>query len=365
MSARDLTVAATASIAAMESALVMQAVWLVIGTESALERLEPLVQAHRVTRAVRALALPHDQVLRFAGLRPGPSAGRTRGRKEPAPRAWLDALDQAAAVLVVGERRHSPRNVLPGLFLHDRSGRRVPVGWVPDVPERLSVFARAAARVVARVGAGLPRGPLVLLGQWEDRTLRLATQTQRGFVDVPQPLPVFRWTGERIVRPNLLQALRCGPGLAIYFGHGRPRGWAGYHGLRAHHLADALEEPLGAVLSLTCHTANRFKVGLSFAEEMVLSGFCAGALGATRKTVHLSNGFLAHKLCRAVSATAVASLAELLLAAELTEAEAHGSYRIIGDPLAPLIGAPDSLRRAQAVFAPAPDDPLPPLEQLE
>jgi hypothetical protein len=34
-------------------------------------------------------------------------------------------------------------------------------------------------------------------------------------------------------------------------------------------------------------------------------------------------------------------------------------YRILGDPLTPLIGDPEAPEKAAAVFAPAPDDPLP------
>ena len=38
-----------------------------------------------------------------------------------------------------------------------------------------------------------------------------------------------------------------------------------------------------------------------------------------------------------------------------------GPYRVLGDPLAPLLGAEGSLEKARAIFAPGPDDALPPL----
>lgn len=249
--------------------------------------------------------------------------------------------------------------------MNDSRGRRVPIGWLPDVPNRLETFARAAARVLERAQAGLPRGPLALLGQWEERTLRLAKLTEVSLLDSPQSLRVFRWTSERIVRPDLLRALGCGPGVAIYFGHGRARGWAGYEGVRAHHLPQVLREPVGAVLSLTCQVASRHKVGLSFAEEMVLQGFCAATLAATAKTVHFANGLLANRLCETLTRSGVQSLGAWLQAANLTEDQAQSGYRIIGDPLAPLLGAAQSLAEGQAVFAPGPDDPLPPLPELE
>jgi hypothetical protein len=205
-----------------------------------------------------------------------------------------------------------------------------------------------------------PRGPLVLLGQWEDRTLRLARQTLANFADTASRLPIFRWTAERIMRQDMLAALRAGPGIALYFGHARPRGWAGYHGVRAHHLPEALGEPLGVVLSLTCHTANRHQASLSFAESMALSGLCAASLGATRKTVHIENGFLAHKICRTLAGTSIDVLGDLLLQSDLTPAECAGDYRIIGDPLANLRGAREALEHCRSVFAPAPEDALPP-----
>jgi peptidase C25-like protein len=316
---------------------------LVAGRAEALDQLEPLIDAHRSFRPVRTLASDSDGIdsLRSA------------------------ELTDVAGVLFVGPSRRSPSRMLPGLFLRDASGRFVPIGWVPNVRGRLEVFAQAAARVVRRAGANLERGPLALLGQWDDRTLRLTELTMRNFLDSPQALPVFRWTSERIVREDMLRALGSGIGVAMYFGHGRARGWAGYGGVRAHDLAAAIGEPVGAVLSLTCRVASRHNVGLSFAEEMVLHGFCAAALAATSKTAHLANGLLANRLCQTVAKSGVANLAEWLLVAELTEAQAQSAYRIIGDPLAALLGAANSLGQAKGVFAPAPDDPLPPFPEVE
>ena len=50
--------------------------------------------------------------------------------------------------------------------------------------------------------------------------------------------------------------------------------------------------------------------------------------------------------------------ADLLIAADLP-AEALSHYRIVGDPLAPLVGDPGALDHARAVFAPAPGEALP------
>jgi hypothetical protein len=328
--------------------------WVVIGSPTALAALKPLCDAHRKQRPVRFLSRRAGDGL--------PTALNALGSLDalPPPGGHSELRD-VAAVLVVGDPRRSPRHGLPGLFLHDDTGRRVPAGWLPNLPQRLGAFAQAAAKVVRRAKAGLARGPLILLGQWDDRTLLLAQQTESAFQNVPCPVPVIRWTAERLVQTDMLRGLRCGPGLAIYFGHGRPRGWAGYHGIRAQHLSESLGEPLGAILSITCHTANRWKVPVSFAEEMVLSGLCAASLGATSKTVHLDNGCLTNNLCSTLTDHSLVTLGELLLAARLGNGHAFGTYRIIGDPFAPLVGAAGALEKARGVFAPAPDDALPPL----
>ena len=87
--------------------------------------------------------------------------------------------------------------------------------------------------------------------------------------------------------PTSFEGLRLGLGVGIYFGHGRPKGWAGYHGLRASHLVEAAGEPLGALFSVTCLTANRWRVGLSFSEAVVTGGAAAAAVGAVDVVAHM------------------------------------------------------------------------------
>ena len=113
-----------------------------------------------------------------------------------APEALREALASAEAVLVVGDRRRSPRTALPGPFLEDPSGRPVPAGWLPNLGEELDVFARAAARVERRDG---PAGPVAVLGQRERRYLRLAGRMEAKLGGAgAEPLQLLRWTSERI-----------------------------------------------------------------------------------------------------------------------------------------------------------------------
>ncbi|HEY0947288.1 MAG TPA: hypothetical protein VGD81_18535 [Opitutaceae bacterium] len=315
--------------------------WVVAGSAPARAALAPLLEARRALQPVVELAGGVEAFL-------------------AAPARHLPA--GTAAVLIVGPRRRSPARMLPGLFLPDSEGRRVPVGWLPDLGDGLAVYARAAARVVAR-----PRaiGPVVILGQWEDRFLRVGLRTARWFEkhDTAGVL-AFHWTADRILRMDMLAGLAdTAPGLALYYGHGRPRGWAGYHGVRLEHFEDPWPEPIGALLALCCENASRLRTGMSFAEALALRGVFAGGLAAVRPTLHEHNRRLGPDLCEALTAQPVATLAELVLA--LPPADwARTPYRFIGDPAAPLAGASGAAERAACVFAPAPDDPLPPWEEL-
>ncbi len=296
------------------------------------EALAPLIAAHERTRAVRIVTLPDH--------------------RPPTGESWRRWLEGSAGALLVGDRRYAPRSALPGPFIPDRVGRLVPVGWLPDVGQsRLVAFASSAARVVGRRG---PVGPVVVMGQWEPRYLALATRLVRNLDQLAAPPSVFHWTADRITRDDLARALGAGPGMGVYFGHGRPRGWAGYHGLRAHHLLETPGEPLGALLSMTCRTASRWNTGLSFSESVVLGGAAAAAVGAVAPVRHLLNMRWMLGLVAALEAGEAEVGPALLRAAP--PSDLHGSgYRIIGDPLAPLIGDPMAERRARAVWAPAPD----------
>jgi Peptidase family C25 len=271
----------------------------------------------------------------------------------PSPEAWSEQLVGADALVLVGDRRRSPRTMLPAPFLADAEGRDVPTGWLPDVRTALPGFAAAAARVLRR--SREQPGPIALLAQWHPRYLRLAERMdanlRRG--DAP-PLELFNWTAERVTRDDLVRGLRGGLGLGVYFGHGRPSGWAAYHGFRAHHLTERRGEPLGSLLSVTCLTANRRRVGLSFSEAVTLGGAAASAVGAVAHVKHLDNMRWMLGLAEALRA------GELRIGPALTRALAfrprlRGVYRILGDPLAPLVGTEAGERLAARIWAPAPE----------
>ena len=309
--------------------------WVLAAPPERIRTLRPLINAHEREHPVTIVELP--------------------GGTLPEATFWRMALVGADGLLIVGDRRRSPRTVLPGPFLADAAGRLVPAGWLPNTSEEvLTRFARAAARVLRRTKAH-PR-TLALLGQRQDRYVHLA---ERMMVNLrqqnPSPISIYRWTADRITRDDLARALRCGLGAAVYFGHGRPSGWAGYHGLRAHHLAGQRGEPLSALISVTCWTASRWGVGLSFSELAVLEGVAMAAFGAVAPTAHVQNTRWMLGLAKALREGHVQLGQVLLRAAPRNEYE-RSPYRILGDPLAPLIGMPNATERADRVWAPAPDD---------
>ena len=310
--------------------------WLVVGSADALARLQPLLDARRKRQPVKTIVCA-EQEARLPTIEELPA--------------------DTEAVLVVGPPRVSPRRGLPGLWLEDRAGRKVPVGWLPDKGEGLSTYAQAAARVLARSPT---ERAMVVLGQWEDRFLRVSLRTQRWLEKHGGDAPGFLWTADRISRPDMLDGLSLGPAAAMYFGHGRPRGWAGYHGVRYEHFDRDWAEPTGALLAVCCENASRWRTSTSFAERMVLRGFAGAMFAAVTKTTHEDNRRWGPALCEAYTEHKPETLADLVRLADVPEKlKDAGPYRFIGDPLMPLSGAAGVGQKATQVFAPAANDPLP------
>lgn len=252
-------------------------------------------------------------------------------------------IEEVDAVLVAGDRRCGPRRALPGPVLNRSSGSPVPVAWIPDLgPAALGRFATAAAALHARAG-----GPMAaaVLSQWHPRYLQLAQRIE-GLLD-GAGLPVRRWTSDLLIREDMAQGLGSGLGLAVYVGHGRPIGWVGYRGTRIHHL-DPIREPLGALLSLCCLTASRWRNGLSFAEAVAMRGVAASALGAVSRTLHTDNTRWAVRLCEELRDGAE-SIGALIVRALPVRPAAVADYRLLGDPTAPLAASAGWKAHADAV----------------
>ena len=264
-----------------------------------------------------------------------------RGAEPTEPELARAAVDQDA-VLLIGRRSRAPRTVVTGPVLTVSDGRRVPVGWLPVVDGlSLGRFAAAAARLHARPQS---TASVALLSQRHPRYLRIA----RRLGTILGDRPVFHWTADALVPEAMVAGLASGLGAAIYVGHGRPIGWTGYYGLRAHHFDDFRGEPVGAVLSLCCRTASRRRTGLSFAEALPLRGVCGAVFAAVGDTLHTDNTRWAVRLGDAMLAGA-RDLGELVLRALPPGSRQLAAYRIVGDPLTPLRAPASGSRRARAV----------------
>lgn len=301
--------------------------WLLIADRERARALKPLIDSHAEHRPVQV-------------RQPGSGA--------------LARLDDVGAILVVGGAR-CPRAGSNGPFL-EAEGRRIPAGWLPAGDDAsLGRFASAAADVGRRQPG---RPATAILAQWDDHALHAAARSaelmRRGLTG---PGEVNLWTADRIIRRDLLQALRLGPALALYYGHGRAYGWVGYHGLHLRHVPYARGSPCGAILSLTCRTALRSKGRHSFCERLVLEGVAAAALGAVGPTRTTENWRWGLSISRALAAKAPANVGELLLAVlgmQATRCDAMTGYRLIGDPCAILASDPETLSACAQVDAPDP-----------
>ncbi|WP_392543312.1 hypothetical protein [Oryzobacter telluris] len=312
--------------------------------------------------AVSAAAGPHgphgplgpllDRWRRGPGLRLVP--WELYGSHGPGPADLARLAAGSGALLLVGPRNRAPRTVLAGPVVLAPGGRPVPAAWLPATSTRdLARFARTAVAVHTRADAGgfadddtpsaAPTRTLAVLGERQPRFDRLAERvTVIGTeAEAAGGLRTLRCTAYELSRDDTVDLLGRGPALAVYVGHGRPVGWVGYAGMRAHHLADAAarpgHEPVAALLSLTCRTASRRRTGLSFAESLPLAGVAAATLGAVVPTHHTANARWAVRIARdAGSARTVGDLV-----AAITPHDPHASdYRLLGDPTAPLLDAP-------------------------
>ena len=272
----------------------------------------------------------------------------------PPERWWSGGLDGVAAVLLLASGDVPPADLVPGTHLLAESGRRVPVGVLPA-----AAAPRPIAALQRRRDERLARGPVALLGSREDRARRLLDALEENLRRDPS-LAVARLGAERLPRYGLPGALAPGPGLAVYVGQGHWRGWAGYGGVEAWQLDVPAAQPIGAVLSLTCRTGARAGAAPGFCEELVVRGRGGAALGAVDLTPHEQNRSLALAIAGRL-AEGAATVADLLPAAD----PALAGYRLCGDPLAPLLGAPGSRRGIAAVLAPAPGEAPPPSNRDE
>lgn len=240
------------------------------------------------------------------------------------------AVNDVDAVLYIFPGNRAPGTIIRNLFLFSEDGKKVPVGLVPN-KKNLKKFIDTASKVQLRAK---DRVTLSILSQRHPRYIRVANRIETILATKSPDILFFKWTSDIVIREDMIKGLNSGLGVAIYLGHGRPVGWVGYYGLRPHHFKDP-EKPLGNLISLCCHTANRRRIGLSFAEQIVMNGTAASCMGAVSGTLFTNNTRWAVQIVDRLTEN-VKNVGELLTKACPINPDSYNSYRLIGDPLAPL-----------------------------
>lgn len=249
------------------------------------------------------------------------------------------------AVLFVAPGQRAPHTIVNGPAIQFSDQRVVPIGiLMPRRTEHLEKFVAAAAHVQLR---SADKPSCALLSQRHPRFIKLAERMHELLKRDDHAFPVFPWMADRTFREDMLGGLN-GLGSAVYLGHGRPSGWVGYYGLRHHHLPPFINEPVGALLSLCCLTASRRRVGYSFAERVVLNGSTAACLAAVKPTLHTDNTRWAIRIVELMNA-GVDRLSELIKEIMPMQSSAWHTYRIIGDPLAPLYAPQSGVEFAESI----------------
>lgn len=242
------------------------------------------------------------------------------------------------AILLIGNRRRAPRTVLPAPVIKNKDSQWIPCSWLPYVDnESLINFANAA--VIVHTRNKFNKCTVALLGQYQERFLNLSDRIEFLLNRDNIQVNVKRWTSDYIVREDLMENLEQGLGISIYVGHGRPVGWVGYHGTRIHHFPEVNPQPIGAMFSLSCTTASRRRIGLSFAEALPLRGMCAASFGAVENTYHTDNARWSIKLCESLEKRIPNTIGEFIVNSLPSSYKAITPYRLIGDPMAPLYDA--------------------------
>lgn len=154
-------------------------------------------------------------------------------------------------------------------------------------------------------------------------------------------IPTLDLRADRARRSDLVTALGRGPGVVLYAGHGRARGWSGYQGLRWKHLESALPAGSGAglVIAFACDTLKRTRSRVPFGSRLVAGGVARAYLGVpgsirTRDAEALGElvvGTLASG-AHPTPAHLVRAVDDAVRAGPAAAQRAWRSFRIVGDP---------------------------------
>jgi hypothetical protein len=180
---------------------------------------------------------------------------------------------------------------------------------------------------------------VAILGQWDDRYLRLADQIEATLKK--SAIASTKWTADIILREDMVAGLGKGVGVAIYVGHGVSTGWEGFRGTGKKHFEPHVFKPVHALFQLCCSTGGRRYTNCSFSEFLFLRGKVLATLCAVSKTLHTDNIRWAVNISFAISKN-VHCIGELITQS-LPQKAVLKKYRLIGDPFAPLKSSPNNI----------------------
>jgi hypothetical protein len=239
--------------------------------------------------------------------------------RERIPKVRADAW-----LLLAGPRR-GPRRLAPSPVLH---GKPVGIlqGLEPGGGHRRGAASNPSAPwIVAAMAKDVFLEPT---DHWAD-TLKAGG---RRAVDL---------RADRARRSDLVSALRAGPSVVLYAGHGRTRGWGGYQTLRWSHLesvAGSPERSVGVVVAFACDTLSRSRSRIPFGSRLVDSGFARAYLAPAQPIRTSDAEQLAEVVVGLLAGRTHASLTHLMRrvdAAVSSLPAAHRAwrrFRLVGDP---------------------------------
>lgn len=241
----------------------------------------------------------------------------------------LRGTERGGAVLVA-PRRWGPRRLVPAPAVH---GRPVTIVQADDPDELPS----------ARPGPDAS-APWVVAAMAKDVFLRPTDSWAPILASEGRKVRDLR--ADRARRSDLIRALRAGPPVVLYAGHGRTRGWGGYQALRGDDLAawpgTPKGRPVGVVLAFACDTLKRSRSRVPFGSRLVRSGRARAYVGAVGSIGTRDASELAELVVRLLAEEDHPTLLHLIRAVDRAvedrprPARAWRSFRCLGDLTTPL-----------------------------
>jgi hypothetical protein len=239
-------------------------------------------------------------------------------------------LGSPEAVVIVAPRNRSPRTAAPPAVVGDTVVALLQANRPADLERWLQ----------ARIPLSTPEPTAAVCSMGKQLFMEVGGRWLSGLAGGGRP--VLDRRARRVSRQELCVSLALGPGIVVYAGHGRGRGWSGYQALRWPHIEETpITRPCGLVIALACDTLTRTRGRVAFGSRFVSSGRVGSYVGWSG-TLHIEPGLvIADRFCEALSTERPLTPAEVLraVARETTDPAERRELRrirLLGDPFTPL-----------------------------